>query len=155
MNNHLSQEQFARYFVGEPTNEERRHVLECAECSRELDRFGDTVLSLRRVVRERVDTHVASRPHEGTPFFTGQLQVGRREIRAALVAAAVILLGIIPLLTSERPQRPVRETSTEQSAEALMNAINLHLSRTVPSPLEPVWSLIPNGQYITQSGGVQ
>jgi hypothetical protein len=65
---------------------------------------------------------------------------------------AVLLLGIAPFLI-EKPAA-IEETST-QSPEALMEEINVHLSRTIPSPMEPMMPLMPSDESITQSGGVQ
>lgn len=76
-------------------------------------------------------------------------------VRQAAAAAAVILLGLVPLLTSQRPQRIITEASSEKNADALMDAINLHLSRTVPSPMEPMMSLLPSDEYITSSGEIK
>jgi hypothetical protein len=74
--------------------------------------------------------------------------------RRALAAAAVLLLGVVPFLT-ERPRETPEASAAETSPEALMDAISLHLSRTMPSPMEPMMSLIPSDVYITESGEIQ
>ena len=38
---------------------------------------------------------------------------------------------------------------------AVMDRVNLHLSRTVPAPMEPMMSLIPSDELINNSGGVR
>ena len=144
MNNHLSQEQFAKCFVG--LGEAEQHLAECPECREELERFGNAVASLRSVIRDRVDGQAM------------RIQPAARRlprVRRAMAVAAVILLGLVPLLTSQRPEQVLIEASSETNADALMNAINQHLSRTVPSPMEPMMSLLPSDAFITVSGGVQ
>jgi hypothetical protein len=145
MSNHLSQEQFARCFVGAASDEERRHVRECAECRAELDDFGNTVATLRHAIRSRVDEQ---------PSIQTVAVRHVPKTRWALAAAATLLIGVIPFLT-ERPGGFIEETPAETSAEALMNAINLHLSRTVPSPMEPMMSLISSDASLAESGGMQ
>ena len=148
MSKHLTQEQFARCFVEGASGTEWEHLTECSECQTELDRFGGTVSALRLAVRGRVDAHVVTQ--------TFDLPVARQtpKTRWALAAAALLLFGIAPFLT-ERPPQAVDESPAEASPEALMNAINLHLSRTMPSPMEPMMSLIPRDVYVTELGGVQ
>jgi hypothetical protein len=36
-----------------------------------------------------------------------------------------------------------------------MDAVNLHLSRTVPAPMERMLIVIPDDESITQSGGTK
>ena len=69
--------------------------------------------------------------------------------------AAVVLLGMVPLLTSQKPQQTTAEASPETTPDALMNAIHLHLSRTVASPMEPMMSLLPSDEFMVGSGGIQ
>ena len=53
------------------------------------------------------------------------------------------------------PQEKSEQVSVEIDADALMNAVNLRLSRTLPAPMEPMMALLPSNESITQSGGVQ
>jgi hypothetical protein len=148
MSKHLTQEQFARSFVEGASGAEWEHLTECSECQTELDRFGGTVSALRLAVRGRVDTHIATQAFD--------LPVARHtpNTRWALTAAAILLFGIAPLLV-ERPREAPEASSAEASPEAFMNAINLHLSRTTPSPMEPMLSLIPRDIYLAEVGGAQ
>lgn len=152
MNNHLSQEQFAACFVGAassplgPSIEAQRHLAECTACREELERFGSTVSSLRSAIRNRVDGRA------------GRIQPSRGRMprmRRAMGVAAVVLLGMVPLLTSQKPQQTTAEASPETTPDALMNAIHLHLSRTVASPMEPMMSLLPSDEFMVGSGGIQ
>ena len=147
MNPHLSQERFARCFVGAATSEELRHVAACSTCRLELEDFGKTMSSLRHAIRGRVDAHL-----ELQPFVPREPQP-LTMTRWALVAAVVLLLGMAPFLTTY----PVKESRriSVSSAEALMDSINVHLSRTVPSPMEPMMSLLPGDEIEIVWGGIQ
>jgi hypothetical protein len=75
--------------------------------------------------------------------------------RWALVAAGAVVLIAAPFVTMKKERQEVIKTSSETNADALMNAVNIHLSRTVPAPMERMISLIPNDDSTTESGGVQ
>lgn len=154
MKHHLSHEQFAQCFVGEATSAERQHVSECPECRAELERFGRTIASFRTAVRDRVDIRVASPGLSPLPARTAS--DGSPKWRPALAAAAAILLGIFPFLMTERelPEIP-EDAAAETNANALMDAINLHLLRSVPAPMQPAMAVIPNNESSTESGGTQ
>jgi hypothetical protein len=153
MSDHLSEDQFAKCIVGRSARAELQHIRECRECSAELERFGKTLSLFRTVVRDRIDDRVAFHPSVGTPFR--RREAGISTLRWAWVTAAIVAL-VIPLLMSENKQKTVEEqVSTETNAVAIMDRVSLHLSRTVPAPMEPVMSLIPSEELISKPGGVQ
>lgn len=153
MSDHLSEDQFAKCIVGRSAREELQHIRECPECSAELERFGKTLSLFRTTVRDRIDDRVAFHPSGGTPFR--RREAGISTLRWAWVTAAIVAL-VIPLLMSENKQQKVQEqVSTETNAVAIMDRVSLHLSRTVPAPMEPVMSLIPSEELISKPGGVQ
>lgn len=153
MSNHLTQEQFARCFVEGASGTAWEHLAECAACQAELDRFGNTVSSLRRAIHSRVDDRVASSAPNVTAIPRPEPVRRPRRAWAAAMAASLIL-GTLPFLM-QKPQEDAQSPVAEASPEALMNAVNLHLSRTMPSPMEPILSLIPRDIYLTELGGVQ
>ena len=64
------------------------------------------------------------------------------------------MLGLIPVLTIEnQPEDAIDKTSAETDPDALMGAINLHLLRTVPAPMEPMLALVPSAESEIESGG--
>ena len=152
MKPHLSQEQFARCFLGTAASEERRHLLDCGECRQELESFATSIASLRTAIRERIDshegTHGAMQPVLSPGFDR------RPQVRWALASVAILLIGMLPLLTT-LPVRSVQPAPVATSPEDLMNAINVHLSRTVPSPMEPMMSLVPGDKVVILIGGIQ
>ena len=150
MNGHLSQEQFAKCFVGAASNEERQHLLECTECTAELNGFGKTVSALRLAIRRQVDVHVNQPPTEIAVQPAASVM---RRLGWALATAAVLLIGIVPVLTSRKPQIELANSGPKPAAASpddLMNAINVHLSRTIPAPMEPMMSLIPSDEPTTE-----
>ena len=156
MSNHLSQDQFAKCFVGRSTSAELRHMMECPECSAELDRFGHTISLFRSAIRDRIDAQVAAQAPGVPQLSIRPAAAGIPKWHWALVAPAVAVLVMVPLLTSNKePQEVIEKGLAETSPDALMDAVNLHLSRTVPAPMERVMALIPSDESITESGGVQ
>lgn len=155
MNHHLSREQFARCFVGAPTNAERQHLGKCLECRTELDRFAGTIASFRSAVRSRIEKRMTMRVPMGLPLSPGSLQ-SRTKWRPALAAAAAIVLGVFPFFLTEPKLPHVNErVFSETTPDALMDAISLHLLRTVPAPMEPAMALIPTDDLSKRPGGIQ
>ena len=154
MSNHLSQDQFAKCAIGQSTSAERQHLIECATCSAELERFGNTLSLFRTALRDRVDAQAESTVMVLKP--SASRASGFSVLRWAFIASAVLVFISVPLLKREEPKPPVIENvSTEVDANALMDAVNLHLSRTVPAPMERMLIVIPDDESITQSGGTQ
>jgi len=148
MKPHLSQEQFARCFVGAATAEEQSHISDCGECLAELESFATSVATLRSAIRERVDVHVATQPVLSLKLDS------LPQVRWALATVVILLIGMLPLLAT-LPVRNVRHAPVATSPDALMDAINVHLSRSVPSPMEPMMSLLPGDEVVIEIGGIQ
>jgi hypothetical protein len=63
-------------------------------------------------------------------------------------------LVLVPFFTREKESREaVNETSVQTDPDALMDAVSIHLLRTVPAPMEPMLGLVPSGESKTESGG--
>jgi hypothetical protein len=154
MNNHLSHDQFAKCVVGQSTSAERQHLTECAACSAELERFGNTLSIFRTALRDRVDAQPASKITAPSPVLP-QSPRGFWMLRWAFIAAAVLVFVSMPLLKRQEPKPVIENALTDADANALMDAVNLHLSRTVPAPMERMLIVIPDDEYKTQSGGTQ
>ena len=152
MKNHLSEQQFAQCVVAGATGKVRQHLSQCADCSAQLVAFAQTVSSVRESIRATVDARVAATPDA---VVTAPVPVQNKRLpalqwaRLALTAVVVLALGSAPLFLT------IHETSEQVSAEALMDSIDAHLSRTVPSPMEPIMSLVPSEESISQPGGAQ
>jgi hypothetical protein len=158
MSNHLSQDQFAKCIVGQSTAAERLHLGECSECTAELDRFAAALTSFRSAVRNRVDDRLAL---QHAPLIievpVESEAAGTPKWRWALVAAAAVFAVLVPFLTSEKKPQEVTEkpSPATTSPDALMDAVNRHLSRTLPAPMEPMMVLIAGDEPVNDPGGVQ
>jgi len=153
MSDHLSEDQFAKCILGGSTRAELQHIRECPECSIELERFEKMLSLFRTALRDRIDDRVASHPPDETSLR--RREAGISTVRWAWVTAAIVAL-IIPMFMSEKkPQKVNEQGFTETNPVAIMDRVNLHLSRTVPAPMEPMMSLIPGDELINNSGGVR
>ncbi len=162
MSKHLSSDQFAKCLAGRPTAAELQHVAECAECSARLDRFTNTMSLFRNALRDRIDGRVAAQAPRLYPLPTQPASERVPLWRWALVAVAAVVLVVVPFLTHKKEAQEVTEKTSIQipetpkaSADALMNAVNLHLSRTVPAPMERMMTVIPNDESTNERGGGQ
>jgi hypothetical protein len=153
MSNHLTEDQIARCFAGQSTVAERQHIQQCAACGAELDRLANSISLFRNAVRDRIDARVAvhapaiivddQRPVPATPLW-----------KWAMVAVVAVLVVALPLFIT-KPQQFVDNASAPADPDILMREINLHLSRTMPAPMEPILTLIPDSESISLVGGVQ
>jgi hypothetical protein len=151
MTKHLTEDQIAKCFAGQPTDVEWLHIQECAACSAELDRLTNSISLFRNAVRDRIDARVAVH----APVFEDRPPVAATPMwNWALVAAVAFVLVTLPLFIT-RPKQFIENTSVATDADTLMREVNLHLSRTLPAPMEPIMTLIPKNELLTQSGGVQ
>ncbi len=148
MSNHLSEDQFAKCIVV-IGRKELEHLRQCPECSAELERFGSAVTAFRSALRNRADDRAASHAFSIRPAIANT-----PKWRWALVAALFVVVMVIPFFIS-KPQSSIENASTQMDPEALMRAVNLHLSRTIPAPMEPMMALIPNEEPKIESGGLQ
>ena len=157
MSKHLSEDQFAKCLVGQSTSAELQHIRECPECSAELEGFAKTISVFRSAVRNRIDDRIALHPSAVTPLrWMRPVEPGIPKWRWALVAAAVVAAVVLPFFITQNKLREAGgQLSTKTNPDAIMKRVNLHLSRTVPAPMEPLLLVIPNDESITESGGVQ
>jgi hypothetical protein len=156
MSNHLSQDQFAQCIAGQPAGAELQHIGECGECSAELERFGNILSLFRSAIRDRIDDRVALQGSGATAFPIQPVETGMSNWRWAVAAAALVVFVMLPFFISEPiQQESSRAVSIETDADALMNAVNAHLSRTLPAPMEPMLALLPSDEPGSESGGVQ
>ena len=146
MNDHLSPEQFARCFVGGATEDADHHIRHCSECHAELERLGGAISSFRSAVRGRIEAQVvASRP----------VVTRSAKWRPALATAAAIAFGVFPfVMTRDKLPDPTVKPTYESESNALMEAVSIHVLRTMPAPMERVIVLLPH-QESTESGGTQ
>ena len=156
MKKHLSDRQFAKCLVGRPSRLELQHVGECSKCAMELDRTSNSISLFRRAIRGSIENRVALDLRAGFQFSPKFVTQATPKWRWALVAAGIVAFATVPMFTrKEEPPPVIEEMSTQLDPDALMNAVNLHLSRAIPEAMEPVMALIPTEESITESGEIR
>jgi hypothetical protein len=153
MNNHLTEDQFAKSAVDQSTAEERKHLAECKDCSGELSRLRSSIALFQSALQNTVDIRLVSRP----PLCVEPAGGVDSKWSWALVAATALVLALVPCVgpITLTTAPPLENSQAESDADVLMHAVNLQLSRTVPTPLEPVIALLPADELPVKSGGVQ
>jgi hypothetical protein len=154
MSNHLSEEQLAKCFAGQSTDQERQHLVVCGECSAELDRFRSSISLFRSALSDRVESRIAVHPSSEIRPATAN----DTKWRWALVAATALVLALVPFVgikTEIVPHQAIGITQSDTDADALMRAVQLQLSRTIPEPMEPVIALLPTEESPTPTRGAQ
>jgi hypothetical protein len=153
MSKHLTEDQIARCFAGQYTIDERQHIQQCAACGAQLDRLASSISLFRNAVRDRIDARVAL--HAPAIVFEDQPPVPATPIwKWAMVTVVAVLLVALPFFIT-RPQQFVENASAPADPDILMREINVHLSRTMPAPMEPILTLIPDSESKSLVGGVQ
>ncbi len=151
MSRHPLEEHFAECFVNSSvTPEQLHHIRQCLKCREELQQFEGMIALLRDTVRTGVDERLCERPSQlGRPAPA----VRRLEHtpglvwKWALAAAVVVSIGMLPLVfqswqgrQGRRPASP--GLNSDQDAAALMESINIHVSRDLPAPMEPLMLVV-------------
>ena len=154
MSNHLSQDQLSMCILGRSTPEEQRHAHECPECSRELARFREPVSTFRTVMQDWSDRETVPRLADVSVFLTRARRFANPFWRWVPAGLAIIVLTAIPVYIQQRKLQTELEESTREDV-LLMDAVNAHLSRTIPAPMEPIMALVPNQESIAQPGGIR
>lgn len=145
---HLSEDQISQCAVRQPTRAERQHLAECAVCRGALDRFVETLAHFRSAVRNRIDGCV-SQPRERPARPVPLHRWGPGWAVAAMLLGAVLLPLFV--LRDERGGAAALMEGRPDPA-AIMDRVNLHLSRTVPSPMEPLLWSVPNDEFPPEPG---
>jgi hypothetical protein len=131
-------------------------VRECAECAAQLDRMTNRIASFRAAIRGSIEDRVASDQRAGFQFSPKFVPAAVPKWRWALIAAGIVAVVTVPIFTRKKEPPPViEETSTQLDPDALMNTVNLHLSRAIPEAMEPMMALIPTEESITESGEIR
>jgi hypothetical protein len=141
MSGHLSAEEMAKWMAGERSVDTERHVRQCAQCSGELAGLEETLTHFRGAVRcwsDRLAPPARLREARG-PMLPAKW---------ALAAAALAMLSAIPVYRSAAERR--REAERERADAALLEQVDAAVSRRVPSPMEPLMSLVAWGPEPTE-----
>lgn len=135
MKNHLSDDQMARWILGERPLNAAEHVDACADCRGELGRFETALADFHDVAHDYgalFPVRMPLEPRKRMPFAA----------RWAL-AAAVLVTALIPVYIhhSHRQAALARAIAAREDA-VLLRAIDTEISRAVPGSMEPLVNLV-------------
>jgi hypothetical protein len=147
MNRHLSSQDVCAWLAGSHTPELQQHVTGCAVCQAELARLSQALTQFRGSVR-----HWSEQQHTGDVKLTAPAGAWRQIRWACAVMAACLLVSLSVLW---RPNQPSAGGAIAADA-ALLAQVDRQVSRAVPSPMEPLMSLVLwEGAAPTESGTVK
>ena len=140
MNEHFSSEQISRWTIGERSAQEQEHARRCPECAAKLGDLESAIALFRQSVRDCGESYGRSEfllragPQRARPGFLSRLS------RWAPAAAALLLLAAIPIYTSFRERQ--RQAEMARADAALLEQVDVEISRAVPAPMEPLVELV-------------
>jgi hypothetical protein len=156
MSNHLSQDQMARWVLGQSTAEEEEHGRSCSRCSAELKEIREAVSAFQSVMKNWSEREIVPRLDETPGASASALGLRRPSLRWALAAAGAALLVAVSIYRQQEPA-PVPESATQAQVETnagvaastnedvvLMEEVTTHLARPLPKPMQRVIILLPS-----------
>ena len=152
---HLSQDQILMCILDRSTPDEVQHARECPQCRAELERFQLPVATFRVAMQDWSDGESVPGLGEVSGFLARPRRFADPVWRWAPACLALMLLTGIPIYVQQQKLYQAEVVDAPHPDELLMDAVNIHLSRTMPSPMEPIMALIPEEQTFIQSGGNQ
>lgn len=141
MNEHLSSDQISRWVIGERTAQQQEHTSNCPDCAAKIAELESAIALFRGAVRD------CGARYGGNPELP--LRGGAQHRRPgfltrpsywAPVAAMLLLLAAIPIYTNTRDRR--REAELARADAALLEQVDVEISRAVPAPMEPLVTLV-------------
>jgi hypothetical protein len=138
MSIHLSSDQMSKFLIGEATAVEQQHARECIECMDEMTRLQTTLSALRHSVQnwtaENCPTLVP-----GQSFLA--IRATRFNLRPRRWAVAIALIGLLAVPIYKNIHQPRRHAEDVEDT-LLLEQVNAHLSRSIPTPMEPLMRLL-------------
>jgi hypothetical protein len=133
MSGHLQAEQIDACLLGEGTREAEQHLHDCAVCQGEVNRLREAFSSFRDSVHQ-----LASSPNAGWTPLRSWTPVSRFSLAVIAFAVCLVVVFLLPWHSS-------RQSATQAAADAaLLTRIDAEVSRTVPSPMEPLTEFLSN-----------
>ena len=148
MKDHLSQDQKARWLLGQIRPEEEAHRKTCPQCDSELRHFRDTMTTFQDVMKHWSEREGVWRPEDSAEILSWQPKRSSLKGRFALATAGValvVLFAAYPRVDVERSEPQEKPGTVEVNDDVLlMEAVATHLSRPLPAPMERVLALLPS-----------
>jgi hypothetical protein len=140
MSAHLSSEEISKWMACESNPDAERHLKECPQCAKEIDQLRALLGSFRFSVIEWNALQKGAK----VPAYWMQTEHRRRLVggmlRWRLVAAALIIVLAVPIWKNFSDRR--HEVEAFEADVRLWEEVNDHISRPVPSPMEPLMNLV-------------
>jgi hypothetical protein len=130
MSRHLREEDICRWMAGERNVEAEQHLAGCRDCGSHVARMSEVLGQFR----DSAHTLAGA----GTPavLTSSRFAWGR-------MAAAVLVAWSLAVAASLSWHRTAPTPDTDDAA--LLRRVDAEVSRTVPSPMEPLAALMPQG----------
>jgi predicted anti-sigma-YlaC factor YlaD len=140
MHAHLTNEELTDRLLGDPSMTIEAHLLECADCRKELSHLKESIGLFRGAAQEWSENAAMVR------------RLSQREVkwtmpRWAIAVVAMLLLVVLPglYLRKYRPGRakvsPVTTVTTQTQIDEdnqLLSEVNSEISEGVPAPMQPL-----------------
>ena len=143
MSQHLTPQQIAEWIGGERTADAQEHLQECARCAAEVDRFNESLALTRSAVRGYCQ-QVQPELWPAAPLQRRRPLEGAFRWRLAMATAALLTIAAIPIVRYMKPAPPAEPQASVShlSDDALLRRVESDLSRSVPTPIEPLAKLM-------------
>jgi anti-sigma factor RsiW len=142
MNPHLTPQQIAEWITGDKIAEVDQHLRDCPECAAAVNRLAEPLALFRTTVR-------ALGEEMGPAPLVLPAELPRRASsplhwRLAMATAAAVTIAAIPIARHLRPvhEAPAPAPIAHISDDALLRQVESDLSRSVPTPMEPLAKLM-------------
>jgi anti-sigma factor RsiW len=131
---HLSSEQLSECILGQPSPVVAQHVQHCSSCRAELANFREALGEFRGAVRgwSKEEANQAL----GVPAAVPEPR--RAPSRQLAWAVAIAVVCVIASFVAPRHAAETRAASDA----VLLNRVDAQVSRTAPSPMEPLMKLV-------------
>lgn len=140
MNGHMTSREIGDWMAGSRAAELERHLMECGACRTELSKLeaavGEFRASARELAERSAPVPLARAAWAKEPVWAKWV---RFQYVGPAVAAACLALMMVWTPWGETPA-PASQSATSDSA--LLSQVNTELSRSVPSPMEPLTKLV-------------
>ena len=136
--NHLTHDQIIDAVIGESSRATAEHLAVCSECRAELEGMKDSLAGFGESARNWSQASLTLQP----TLDLGQPTYPQKTLRWSLAAAAIAIVTAIPVY------RNAVERQRQQAADdaRLLEQVDMQLSRSVPTPIEPLVDLLPEGE---------
>jgi anti-sigma factor RsiW len=133
MSGHLEDREINGWVLGERPAGVERHLAGCPECHAEVVRLERALQGFRGAIHTWSDSLPAPRPAR----FTGWMP----SFRSLCLASATLLLIVTTISTVPAPPPPAAANSQVTDVD-LLKQVDREVSRTVPSSMEPLMTLV-------------